>query len=32
MTDWKADELDAIAQAPELEIAGLRDDGCSATR
>jgi hypothetical protein len=27
MTDWKADELDAIAKAPELEIAALRDDG-----
>jgi hypothetical protein len=27
MTDWKADELDTIAQAPELEIAALREDG-----
>jgi hypothetical protein len=27
MTDWKADELDAIARASELEIAALREDG-----
>jgi hypothetical protein len=27
MTDWKAEELDAITQASELEIAALRDDG-----
>jgi hypothetical protein len=27
MTDWKADELDAIAQASELEISALRPDG-----
>jgi hypothetical protein len=27
MTDWKADELDAIARASELEIAALRDNG-----
>jgi hypothetical protein len=27
MTDWKADELDAIARGSELEIAPLRPDG-----
>jgi hypothetical protein len=32
MIDWKADELDAIAGASELEIAALRDEGRFAIR